>query len=138
MARESGWAGEEEYPGYQGEEEYPGYQGEEEYPGYQGEEEYPGYRAKRSTPATRAKRSTPAAGQGEEEQFLPALIPIVGQVLGGPARRAEAEGESEAGYGEGEDEYPRQAAKPARPRSSSSTRSCWARSAGRPSTTRRR
>jgi hypothetical protein len=115
-SRESGWAGEEEYPGYQGEEEYPGYQGEEEYPGYQGEEEYPGYQGEEEYPGYQGEAEYPGyqgeeeypggPGQGEEEQFLPALIPIVGQVLGGLLGGMKREAESAGGYGEAEGEYP--------------------------------
>ena len=103
--REGGWAGEEEYPGYQGEQEYPGYQGEQEYPGYQGEEEYPGYHHEQEYPGYQGEEEYPGSGEAEEEQFLPALIPIVGQVLGGLLGGLKREAES-GGYGQGEEEYP--------------------------------
>jgi hypothetical protein len=115
--------GEEEYPGeaeyaygqgeYPGEAEYYG-QGEEEYPGsgegeyaygqgeYPGEAEYYG----------QGEEEYPGSGEGEEEQFLPALIPVVGQVLGGllgSLGKREAElggyGEAEGEAGEAEEQF---------------------------------
>ena len=101
--------GEEEYPGYgQGEEEYGGYgQGEEEWPG-QGEEEYGGY-GQGEEEWGEGEEEYPGQGEGEEEQFLPALIPIVGSVLGGllgGGGKKKKQSEAEAGgYGQGEEEW---------------------------------